>query len=147
MSDTDRILSDIRAYLRISAAAASRVSAASILNSYEKALVYSKLGGQSSQSKIEQATKVPQRTISYWVDIFVQAQLVLPPDEYNPSHRAMFTLQELGIELETLKRREKTGAKPSHETMPRPPQEKSGEAQQRTSQNQSEEEKNGTTKQ
>ena len=119
MSETNKILSDIRAYFRISAAAASRVSAAEILDTYEKAFVYSKLDGETSQNKIEQATGVPQRTISNWVTAFVQAGLVSPPDEYNESHRALFALQELGINLSTLKKRAKK-ARPSPETATTP---------------------------
>jgi hypothetical protein len=115
VSDTNRILSDIRAYLRMSAAVASRGSAVTVLNSYEKALVYSKLDGKTSQRSIEQTTNVPQKTVSDWVGVFVQAQLVSPPDEFNESHRAMFTLQELGIQLETLRKRDRKGAKPSSE--------------------------------
>lgn len=114
MSETGKLLSDIRAYLRISAAAALRVYATKILDTYEKALIYSKLDGKTSQKKIEQVSGVPQTTISSWLPTFIQAGLVSPPDEYNESHRALFTLQELGIDLTTLKRSEKA-AKPSPE--------------------------------
>jgi hypothetical protein len=108
MSETERLLNDIRAYIRISAAAASRLVAKSTLDTYEKALVYSKLDGKTAQTKIEADTKVPQPTISVWLAGFIQAGLVSPPDQYNLSHRALFTLQELGIELGMLKKRAKT---------------------------------------
>jgi len=111
MSETERLLNDIRAYLRISAASASRATAKSVLDTYEKALVYSKLDGKITQIKIQTDTKVPQPTISIWLAGFVQAGMASPPDQYNPSHKALFTLQELGIDLETLKKRAKA-AKP-----------------------------------
>lgn len=147
MSDTNRILSDIRAYLRISAAAASGASASKIFDNYEKAWVYGKLDGKNSQIKIKQITQVPQKTISNWVELFVQARLASPPDEYNPSHRAMFTLRELGIDVDTLKKRDKKRTKPSSEAMPKTDSEKAGEGQQTTIQNHLEDEKNGTANQ
>jgi len=107
MSETEKILNDIRAYLRISAAAALKATAANALDTYEKALVFSKLDGKTSQAKIETETQVPQKTISNWSVGFVQAGLVAPLDSFNQNYRALFTLQELGIELGVLKRRTK----------------------------------------
>jgi hypothetical protein len=108
LSETEKLLNDIRAYLRLSAAVASRTNASSVVDTYEKALVFSKLDGKITQTKIAADTGVPQPTISIWLTGFVQAGLVAPPDQYNSSHRALFTLQELGIELGTLKRRAKS---------------------------------------
>lgn len=113
---TNRILSDIRAYIRISAASTLRVSASGIIDIYEKALVYRMLDGKTSQAKIEQTTGVPDSTTGHWLEAFVQGKLASPPDEYNPSHKALFTLEELGIELSALKRRSKKGGKPIPET-------------------------------
>lgn len=143
---TNRLLNDIRAYLRISAAAASKVSAPKILDTYEKALVYRMLDGKTSQYKVEETTGVPQPTISRWLEAFVQARLVTPPDEYNQSHRALFTLEELGIELAMLKKRAKKGAKPSQETTPTTTQTSTSEAQQGSIQKYLEEEKGEPTK-
>jgi hypothetical protein len=117
LSETEKLLNDIRAYLRLSVAAVSRANAISVLDTYEKALVYSKLDGKNTQSKIEAETKVPQPTISTWLTGFIQAGFVAPPDQYNSSHRALFTLQELGIEFGTLKKRAKT-SKPSAQPSP-----------------------------
>jgi hypothetical protein len=117
LSETENLLNDIRAYLRLSAAAALRANASSVLDTCEKALVYSKLDGKMTQTKIEADTSVPQPTVSIWLTGFVQAGLVAPPDQYNSSHRALFTLQELGIELGTLKKRAKT-SKPSAQPSP-----------------------------
>lgn len=112
MSETDRILNDIRAYLRVTAAVASRPNAARVIDSQEKAAVYGKLDGNTPQAKIEQMTKVPNQTISRWLIEFVQEGLVTPPNEYYKSHKALYTLQELGIDLAVLKRRAKTSLPP-----------------------------------
>ena len=111
MSETDKILHDIRTYLRMAASAAAKPTAGSVLNTQEKALVYSKMDGKTSQQKISASTNVPQKTVSNWADEFVEARLAMPPDEYYPSHRALFSLAELGIDLQALKRRAK-GAQP-----------------------------------
>lgn len=108
MSETDKILNDIRSYLRITAAASSRAIVAKILDTQEKAVVYSKLDGKTSQQKIADATGVPQRTIADWAEMFVKAGLASPPDEYHSSHRALFSLSELGIDLSVLRRRKKS---------------------------------------
>jgi hypothetical protein len=117
MSETERLLNDIRAYIRISAAAALKVVAKTTFDLYEKALVYSKLDGKTSQTKIEIDTKVPQTTISGWLGGFAQAGLASPPDQYNSSHKALFTLQELGIDIGMLKKRTKV-SKPIPQSSP-----------------------------
>lgn len=116
MSETEKLLNDIRAYLRLSAAVASRTNASIVLDTYEKALVFSKLDGKAIQTKIAADVGIAQPTVSIWLNGFVQAGLVTPPDQYNSSHRALFTLQELSIDLGTLKRR----AKPSKSEQPSP---------------------------
>lgn len=146
MSETEKLLNDIRAYLRISAAAASRATAKGVLDTYEKALVYSKLDGKTAQTKIEADTKVPQPTISVWLTGFVQAGLVAPPDQYNTSHRALFTLQELGIELGMLKKRVKA-SKPIAQTSPATIQQTPTEPQQSVIQKTLESEKSGAPNQ
>lgn len=107
MSDTDRLLNDIRVYLRIAAASASKVVASKVIDTQEKAMVYDRLDGETPQLKIESTTKVPQRTISGWVDKFVEAGLVSPPDKYCKNYKALFALRELGISLSELKKRKK----------------------------------------
>jgi len=107
MSDTDKLLSDIRAYLRLAAASASKVVASKVIDIQEKAMVYDKLDGETSQPKIESITGVPQTTISRWVDEFVEAGVVSPPNKYWDNHKALFTLRELGISLSELKKRKK----------------------------------------
>jgi transposase len=110
MNETDVILNDIRAYLRISAAAAARSVAAKTLDLQEKALVYSKMDGKTLQTKIETLTGVPNQTISRWADEFVSAGLASAPNEYVNGHRALFSLNELGIDISGLKKRAKDKA-------------------------------------
>jgi transposase len=94
-------------YIRISAAAASRESAARVLDTQEKASVYSKMDGNTPQTKIETMTGVPRQTIGRWADEFVEAGLASPPNEYYQGHKALFSLAELGINLAILKKRSK----------------------------------------
>ncbi|SRR6266540_3308479 len=100
-----RLNSDIRAYLRVIASAQVKPNAFKVINTYEKALVYSMMDRSVSQIKLQQTTGVPQRTISDWMLAFVELGLAAPPDEFNQNHRALFTLRELGIDLGSLKKR------------------------------------------
>ncbi|MCL5989176.1 MAG: hypothetical protein M1166_02460 [Candidatus Thermoplasmatota archaeon] len=102
------LMSDIRSYLRISAANSSREVAMKLLTNYEKALVYSKMDGKTSTYKIYEETGVPQRTVATWADDFVRRGLATGPNEIFSSHRALFTLNELLIDISSLKKREKT---------------------------------------
>ena len=111
MSSTDRILNDIRAYLRITAAFSSKAAATRVIDTQEKAQVYEKLTGEISQLKIKMDTGVPKQTISRWVDEFVKEGLASPPNEYCSNYRALFNLRELGINMSELKKRKKAQAK------------------------------------
>jgi hypothetical protein len=106
-ADNAVILNDIRAYTKIAAISSSRLAAKRVFDSYEKALVYSKMDGKTSTYKISDATGVPQRTVATWVDDFVRAILASTPDQIHSSHRALFSLSELSIDLSTLKKRKK----------------------------------------
>ncbi len=105
MSETDDILRDIRAYIRTSAASAARTVAGRIFDVQEKVVVYDKMNGSSSFDRLEELTKVPASTIGRWADMFVDAGLASPPDNRHPSHRALFTSKELGVNVELLKKR------------------------------------------
>jgi len=107
MSETDRILNDIRTYLRIAAAAASKSDAARVIDTQEKAKIYEKLNGETSQQKIETETGIPHQTINRWSDEFVETGLASPPNEYCKNYKALFTLRELGINISELKKRRK----------------------------------------
>jgi transposase len=106
-SETDKILNDIRTYLRTSAAVASRNIASKVFDTQEKAQVFEKLSEGASQAKIEAVTGIPNQTISRWINEFVEAGLVTPPNEYSNSYRALFTLRELAINTSELTKRTK----------------------------------------
>ena len=82
-----------------------RGSAGFVLDSVEKASVYSKLDGYTSQPRIQELTGVPQATISRWIADFIQAGIAAPSDAVYKTPRALFTLQELAINISTLKKR------------------------------------------
>ncbi len=105
MDKTELLLGDIRNYLRIMAATAKQSMAKQVLDIYEKALLFSKLDGNTPQLKLQELTNVPQATISVWMGKFTEAGIVTPPSEANRNYRALFTLQELGINIGTLKKR------------------------------------------
>lgn len=108
MSETDRLLSELILYTRMGAVASARQMASSTIDTYEKALVYSKLDGKSTQSKIEAETGIRQSTISDWARLFVRNRLAAEPSNYYPTHKALFTLEELGIDINSLKKKSKT---------------------------------------
>ena len=93
---------DIRFYLKAIAASSIRPIAGRIIDVYEKALVYSKLDGFTLQLRLAEMTGIPQPTISVWLARFSEALLVAPPDEGHKGHRALYTLQELGINTSSL---------------------------------------------
>jgi hypothetical protein len=105
-------LDEILFYVRAIAAEYFKEKAQAVINSYEKAQVYSLLDGKHSQCKIEEILNIPQRTISDWVSLFVGNGLVAPPTNYRKFHKALFTLKELGINVSKLsgKRKGKEGA-------------------------------------
>ncbi len=123
MAETDKILNDIRTYLRVTAAAVSRENAVRVVDSVEKAIIYAKLDGNTSQGKLEQVTGIPNQTLSHWLPEFVLEGIASPPNEYYRSHRALFTLQELGINPSALKKRTaKSGSKASEQPASEQPQ-------------------------
>lgn len=102
---TETLLSDIRAYLRSMAVSAVKPNAGRYIDSYEKAVVYEKLDGDITQVSLEQFTRIPQSTMSPWFTKFTEGGLAAPPDETHRGYRALFTLQELGIDKSNLKKR------------------------------------------
>lgn len=108
MDRTEVLLGDIRAYLRITAAGSLRGTAAQVIDTYEKSIVFSRLDGNTSQLKLQELTKTPQATISRWISDFTEGGIVAPPDDIYKNHRALFSLRELGIDSAILKKRSKT---------------------------------------
>ncbi|XHH08082.1 MAG: hypothetical protein ACFCUE_10970 [Candidatus Bathyarchaeia archaeon] len=104
-NDMLHILNDIRTYIRISAATASKAAALNVINLQEKAQVYQKLSENKSQVRIEQETGVPIATVNRWIGEFVEAGLVTEPNEYSTEYKALFSLRELGVNVTELGRR------------------------------------------
>ena len=104
-TDSNAILNDIRTYLRINAASASKTTALIIFDTQEKAQVYQKLGERKSQIKIQAETGVPQPTINRWFNEFVEAGLAAEPNEFSTDYKALFSLRELGINIAELGKR------------------------------------------
>ncbi|MEM2154614.1 MAG: hypothetical protein QXY76_06850 [Nitrososphaeria archaeon] len=98
-------LDEILIYLRAIAAETFKEKAKIVIDSYERALVYSLLNGSRSQNKIEDEVGVPRRTISDWIASFVENGLVAPPTPYRKFHKALFTLKELDIDVSKLKKK------------------------------------------
>lgn len=107
----EEILNDIRSYIRIFAASSSRSVASTVIDSYEKAVVYSRLDGKTTQKEIEVETEIPQQTISYWINSFSAAGLVAASNNHSKNYKALFTLSELEIDPKKLKRKRDTNAK------------------------------------
>jgi hypothetical protein len=120
MEKVELILGDIRSYVRSMAVSAVRPAAAHVLDEYEKALVYEKLDphGKTTGASLEQTTKIAHTTISDWMSKFTEAGIAAPPDDAHRGYRALFTLQELGISLSTLKRRAHKSQQPEIKPVP-----------------------------
>lgn len=112
-SEVILLLNEIRAYLRINAAALCKDVATKVLDSQEKAMVFAKLDGNTSQSKIESDTKIPIQTINRWINDFIEAGLISPSNKYSKNYKALFTLRELSIDATELSKRKKQQNKPS----------------------------------
>jgi hypothetical protein len=112
--------------MRINAVQSFKSVAVGIIDTYEKAVVYQMLSqGNVTQTKIEQTTAVSRSTLSGWLGSFVTAGLCSEPNKFYEGFKALFTLQELGIDSSALKKR--TKQKPRAGTTTPAPQEQAGE--------------------
>ena len=107
----EKLLFEILTYLRASAASATKSRAHEVLDDYSKAMVYKHLDGSKAQAKVAEAAGVSQATVSRYAQDFVEAGLATPPSKFYTNYRALFTLEELGIDSGALKKREQTKAK------------------------------------
>jgi hypothetical protein len=101
---TEETLHEIAAYLRIIAASSVKQRAGEVINKWQKAMVYDKMDGNTSQQKIATAIGVPQRTVANWADEFLHYHLAVPPSVFNSSHKALFSLEELNVDVSSLKK-------------------------------------------
>ena len=107
--EKDQLLRELHVYARAVAANAVQGRAKKVFDDYEKALVYSKLDGTKSDYQLAAITKVPRRTVTRWVEEFVNNGLAVESGKYE---KAIFTLEELNVDSVSLKKEwEKKGAK------------------------------------
>lgn len=102
---SEETLHEIAAYLRIIAASSVKQRANEVIDKWEKAMAYDKMDGKTPQTKIATAIGVPQRTVANWADEFLQYHLAVPPSDYNSSHKALFSLGELNVDVASLKKK------------------------------------------
>ena len=100
------LLGDIKAYVRGQSSVSLRDVAAKVIDVKEEAIVYSKLDGTRTHLELSRLVKVPRKTVTNWVNEFVNSNLAT--DVKGSNDKALFTLDELNISLRTLQRRSKT---------------------------------------
>lgn len=120
ITSAERLLFEIVTYLRASAASATKSRAHEVLDDYGKAMVYKNLDGSKPQATVAKASGVSQPTVSRYAQDFVEAGLATPPSKFYQNYKALFTLEELGIDIGQLKKKEQTRVKK------RPPATKQG---------------------
>ena len=103
VSSEARLLGQILVYVRALAISSVKQRAHQILDSKEKARVYSMLDGETPISEIRKSTRIAKSTISDWQLVFVSEGLASPPNESDRNNKALFTLTELGISSRHLK--------------------------------------------
>lgn len=108
------LLVDLVAYARVIAASAVTERAQGLIDSYEKAQAYVHLDGEKTDTDISRQIKVPRRTVTDWVSKFVSHGLAV---RRGRSERALFTLEELGINVGALKRKRKKKPKEKAEVV------------------------------
>lgn len=96
--ETNRLLYQILLYTRAQAVATARQSALAVVDSPRKAQVYSLMDGTRSQKQIVEIVKAPQATVSRHMISFFKAGLAVPAGEHYSGPKALFTLDELGID-------------------------------------------------
>jgi DNA-binding transcriptional ArsR family regulator len=99
------VLSELRTYSRIMAACAMSQRARAVIDTYKKAQTYANLDGSKSDKEKSEIVSVPRRTVSSWVEEFVRHGLV---EKKGYGEKTLFTLEELGIQLNELKKAEKS---------------------------------------
>jgi hypothetical protein len=105
--EKDRLLIELHAFARLTAATLANTRAKKVIDDYQKALVYTTLDGEKSDYQISDITGVPRRTVTDWVKGFVKNNLAIGLGEAGKKERlerALFTLEELDIDLNLLKK-------------------------------------------
>lgn len=99
----ESLVQEILVYIRASSAATLRPIASNVLGTHTRASIYRYADGRTPQTKIAGLVGITQPVVSDYLREFVSAGLASPPGKLDPCHRALFTLDELGIDVEKLK--------------------------------------------
>ncbi len=105
--EKDRLLIELHAFARTTAATLVSSRAKKVIDDYQKALVYANLDGAKSDYQISDITGVPRRTVTDWVKAFVENNLAIGLGEAGKKERferALYTLEELDLDLNSLKK-------------------------------------------
>lgn len=110
-SPIEQLLFEIATYLRASAASVLKEKASQAIDTYRKAITYKNLDGYTNQAKIANTLGVTRQSISNYVQDFVEAGLAMQPSKFYSNNKALFTLEELGIDINKLKKQERAKGK------------------------------------
>ncbi len=101
----EKILGENLAYIRSLAASSASPRAKQVIDSFEKAKVYKNLSGERSYSEIARAFHLPRETVRNWIMDFSSAGIIGMPSKDTRFQKGLFTLAELGIDLDSLRSR------------------------------------------
>lgn len=100
------MVAELVAYVRVIAASKASEKAQSLIDIHEKAKAYTLMDGKRTDTDIAKSIHVPRRTVTEWEGKFVASGLAV---RVGRSQRALFTLEDLGINLRSLKKKYKKG--------------------------------------
>ena len=115
-SELARLMAENLTYVRSMAAMAAKSTAKIAIDTYEKARVYSMLNGEKTHYGISDDLKIPRETVRNWVGSFLGNGLAAVPNTYSKSNKALYTLDELGINLDSLRSKSKKDSTASNES-------------------------------
>jgi hypothetical protein len=101
------LLRENLAYSRVLAAQSARARANEVINNFQKANVYKNLTGDVSHYDLAKKFGIPRETVRNWIMEFSSAGIVGYPSKNLKFQKALFTLSELGIDLDSLRKRSK----------------------------------------
>lgn len=112
MASTEALLHEILLYTKAQAIPAVRETAQGLITNASRAAIYRALDGKTSQADIARARSVTQQAIGPVVQSFIKAGLAAPASEFFAAPKALFTLDELGIDATLLEAKPKKAAQP-----------------------------------
>ena len=107
-----KLLADLLTYARAGSALSAKQRANEVIDTLEKAKIYKSLDGLTTHDEIADLTNNPRETVRNWIREFSGYGIVSQPNEFYSHHKALFSLDDLGIDLDTLR------AKPKKKKLP-----------------------------